>query len=170
MLHDELAGNGVSVCAVCPGAVRTDQLAEEHAWGPTGGASYQNAMASDAVARRIVLASGGSAPVVVVDKPHCEWPSTLWASWADRGGCALPSSGRRSKRCASVSHAPRCLRTGRTCWPRPGRSLAWTARRWGVQKAPWRGPRRRSVLTAAWPGTWRRGVGMASRACAAAGR
>jgi short-subunit dehydrogenase len=70
VLHHELAGSGVSVCAVCPGDVRTDQLAEEHAWGPTGGESYEKAMAPEAVARAIVRAAGASRPVVVVDKPH----------------------------------------------------------------------------------------------------
>ncbi|MGO9898560.1 MAG: SDR family NAD(P)-dependent oxidoreductase [Solirubrobacteraceae bacterium] len=70
VLHHELAGSGVSVCAVCPGDVRTDQLAEEHAWGPTGGESYEKAMAPEAVARAIVRAADGSKPVMVVDKPH----------------------------------------------------------------------------------------------------
>ena len=70
VLHHELAGSGVRVCAVCPGDVRTDQLAEEHAWGPTGGASYEKAMTPDFVARAIVQAAGSSRTVVVVDKPH----------------------------------------------------------------------------------------------------
>ncbi len=70
VLHHELAGSGVSVCAVCPGDVRTDQLAQEHAWGPTGGESYEKAMAPATVARAIVRATGGPRPVVVVDKPH----------------------------------------------------------------------------------------------------
>ena len=70
VLHHELAGTGVGVCAVCPGDVRTDQLAEEHAWGPTGGESYEKAMKPEFVARAIVRAVGGSNPVVVVDKPH----------------------------------------------------------------------------------------------------
>ncbi len=70
VLHHELAGSGVRVCAVCPGDVRTDQLAEEHAWGPTGGETYEKAMSAERVARAIVRAGEGSNPVVVVDKPH----------------------------------------------------------------------------------------------------
>lgn len=70
VMHHELAGSGVHVCAVCPGDVRTDQLAEEHEWGPTGGESYETAMTPDYVARAIVRAAEGSHPVVVVDKPH----------------------------------------------------------------------------------------------------
>ncbi len=70
VLHHELAGTGVKVCAVCPGDVRTDQLAEEHAWGPTGGESYEKAMKPEYAARAIVRAADGSRPVVVVDRPH----------------------------------------------------------------------------------------------------
>lgn len=70
VLHHELAGSGVHACAVCPGDVRTDQLAEEHQWGPTGGESYEKAMKAEYVARAIIRAAGSSAPVVVVDKPH----------------------------------------------------------------------------------------------------
>lgn len=70
VMHHELAGSGVRVCAVCPGDVRTDQLAEEHEWGPTGGESYEKAMTPDYVARAIVRAAESSRPVVVVDKPH----------------------------------------------------------------------------------------------------
>lgn len=70
VLHHELAGSGVRVCAVCPGDVRTDQLAAEHVWGPTGGESYEKAMAPEFVARAIVRAAGSSRTVVVVDKPH----------------------------------------------------------------------------------------------------
>lgn len=70
VLYHELSGTGVHVCAVCPGDVRTDQLAEEHQWGPTGGESYEKAMTPEYVARAIVRAARGSSPVVVVDKPH----------------------------------------------------------------------------------------------------
>jgi short-subunit dehydrogenase len=70
VLHHELAASGLRVCVVCPGDVRTDQLAEEHVWGPTGGESYEKAMKPELVARAIVRAAGGSRPVVVVDKPH----------------------------------------------------------------------------------------------------
>jgi 3-dehydrosphinganine reductase len=69
VLHHELTGSGVRVCAVCPGDVRTDQLAEEHAWGPTGGESYEKAMKPESVARAIVRAADGSRPVVIIDKP-----------------------------------------------------------------------------------------------------
>jgi NAD(P)-dependent dehydrogenase (short-subunit alcohol dehydrogenase family) len=70
VLYHELSGTGVRVCAVCPGDVRTDQLAEEHEWGPTGGESYEKAMKPEYVAGAIVRAAQGSSPVVVVDKPH----------------------------------------------------------------------------------------------------
>ncbi len=77
VLRHELVGTGVRVCAVCPGDVGTDQLAAELAWGPTGGASYQAAMGPDQVARAIVRAAGGSAPLVVVDRPHLRLAFTL---------------------------------------------------------------------------------------------
>jgi NAD(P)-dependent dehydrogenase (short-subunit alcohol dehydrogenase family) len=70
VMHHELAGTGVHVCAVCPGDVRTDQLNEEHQWGPTGGESYEKAMTPEHVAQAIVDAAGGSRSVVVVDKPY----------------------------------------------------------------------------------------------------
>jgi NAD(P)-dependent dehydrogenase (short-subunit alcohol dehydrogenase family) len=70
VMYHELKGSGVHVCAVCPGDVRTDQLAEEHEWGPTGGESYEKAMRPDYVAGAVVRAATGSSPVVVVDKPH----------------------------------------------------------------------------------------------------
>jgi NAD(P)-dependent dehydrogenase (short-subunit alcohol dehydrogenase family) len=70
VMYHELKGTGVHVCAVCPGDVRTDQLAEEHQWGPTGGESYEKAMKPEYVAAAIVRAGSGSSPVVVVDKPH----------------------------------------------------------------------------------------------------
>src|SRR5271156_748043 len=70
VLAHELAGSGVSVTVVCPGDVRTDQLNEEHEWGPTGGGPPQKAMSPDNAARAIVRAAAGRAPVVVVDRPH----------------------------------------------------------------------------------------------------
>jgi NAD(P)-dependent dehydrogenase (short-subunit alcohol dehydrogenase family) len=70
VMYHELAGTGVHVCAVCPGDVRTDQLVEEHEWGPTGGEKPEKAMKPEFVARAIVRAAGGTRPVVVVDKPH----------------------------------------------------------------------------------------------------
>lgn len=70
VLFHELAGSGVRACAVCPGDVRTDQLTEEHEWGPTGGQTPEKAMKPEYVAKAIVRAAGGSKPVVVVDKPH----------------------------------------------------------------------------------------------------
>jgi len=70
VLAHELAGSGVSATVVCPGDVRTDQLNEEHRWGPTGGVPPEKAMSPDYAARAIVRAAAGRAPVVVVDRPH----------------------------------------------------------------------------------------------------
>lgn len=70
VLYHELKGTGVRVCAVCPGDVRTDQLAEEHEWGPTGGATYETAMTPEKVAKAIVRAVDAEIPVLIVDKPH----------------------------------------------------------------------------------------------------
>lgn len=70
VLHHELAGSGVSACAVCPGDVQTEQLSGEIAWGPTGGASYEKAMTAEYVARAVVKAAGASSPLVIVDRPH----------------------------------------------------------------------------------------------------
>jgi NAD(P)-dependent dehydrogenase (short-subunit alcohol dehydrogenase family) len=70
VMYHELKGTGVRACAVCPGDVRTDQLAAEHKWGPTGGESYEKAMRPEYVAGAIVRAAAGSTPVVVVDRPH----------------------------------------------------------------------------------------------------
>lgn len=70
VLHHELAGSGVSACAVCPGDVQTEQLRGEIAWGPTGGTTFAKAMSAERVARVIVEAAAGKAPLVVVDRPH----------------------------------------------------------------------------------------------------
>lgn len=69
VLTHELAGSGVSATVVCPGDVRTDQLQEEHEWGPTGGVVPEKAMSADYVAGAIVRASEGHKPLVVVDRP-----------------------------------------------------------------------------------------------------
>jgi short-subunit dehydrogenase len=70
VLHHELRGSGVRACAVCPGDTRTAQLADEHAWGPTGGVSLEKAMDPARVARDIEAAARGSRTVVVIDRPH----------------------------------------------------------------------------------------------------
>lgn len=70
VLAHELKGSGVRATVVCPGDVRTDQLSEEHEWGPTGGVTPEKAMSPDYVARAVVRAAGGRRPVVVVDRPH----------------------------------------------------------------------------------------------------
>jgi short-subunit dehydrogenase len=70
VLVHELAGSGVRATVVCPGDVRTDQLQEEHAWGPTGGVTPEKAMSADYVAHAIVRAAERGKPLVVVDRPH----------------------------------------------------------------------------------------------------
>jgi short-subunit dehydrogenase len=70
VLAHELAGSGVRATVVCPGDVRTDQLEEEHEWGPTGGVPSEKAMSAEYVARAIVRAADAGKPVVVVDRPH----------------------------------------------------------------------------------------------------
>src|SRR5271167_2449367 len=70
VLNHELAGSGVRATVVCPGDVRTDQLTEEHEWGPTGGVAPEKAMSAERVAQAIVRATAGRKPVVVVDRPH----------------------------------------------------------------------------------------------------
>jgi NAD(P)-dependent dehydrogenase (short-subunit alcohol dehydrogenase family) len=70
VLVHELAGSGVRATVVCPGDVRTDQLEEEHEWGPTGGVTPEKAMSADHVARAIVRATERGKPLVVVDRPH----------------------------------------------------------------------------------------------------
>lgn len=70
VLTHELAGSGVRATVVCPGDVRTDQLEEEHQWGPTGGVTPEKAMSADYVARAIMRAAERGKPLVVVDRPH----------------------------------------------------------------------------------------------------
>ena len=70
VLTHELAGSGVRATVVCPGDVNTDQLGEEHEWGPTGGVTPEKAMAADYVARAIARAAERGKPLVVVDRPH----------------------------------------------------------------------------------------------------
>jgi len=70
VLHHELAGSGVSACAICPGDVQTEQLRGEIAWGPTGGATYEKAMTAEQVAGAVVRAANSHAPLVIVDRPH----------------------------------------------------------------------------------------------------
>jgi len=79
VLYHELAGSGVHACAVCPGDVRTDQLIEEHQWGPTGGQTPEKAMKPDYVAKAIVRAAGGTRTVVVVDRPHLRFAFNFMA-------------------------------------------------------------------------------------------
>lgn len=69
VLHHECSDSAVHACAVCPGDVRTDQLNDEHAWGPTGGVKPEKAMQPDYVAKAIAAAAAGSKPVVVIDRP-----------------------------------------------------------------------------------------------------
>jgi len=76
VLAHELAGSGVSATVVCPGDVRTEQLEEEHEWGPTGGVVPEKAMSAEYCADAIVRAAAGHAPVVVVDRPHLR--AALW--------------------------------------------------------------------------------------------
>jgi NAD(P)-dependent dehydrogenase (short-subunit alcohol dehydrogenase family) len=77
VLHHELAGSGVRVCAVCPGDVQTDQLRAEGEWGPTGGTTFDKAMSTERVARAIVRAAAGRKPIVIVDQPHLRAVFTL---------------------------------------------------------------------------------------------
>ena len=69
VLRHELAGTGIQVCAVCPADVQTDQLSQEHEWGPTGGQPPEKALAPDAVARAVVRGAEGTQPLIVVDRP-----------------------------------------------------------------------------------------------------
>jgi NAD(P)-dependent dehydrogenase (short-subunit alcohol dehydrogenase family) len=67
VMRHELVGSGIQVCAVCPGDVRTDQLAEEQSWGPTGGQSYDKALDPEAVAAAVIRGAQGRRPLIVVD-------------------------------------------------------------------------------------------------------
>ncbi len=67
VLRHELVGSGVHVCAVCPGDVRTDQLSEEQAWGPTGGQTYDKALDPERVADAVLRGTSGRRPLIVVD-------------------------------------------------------------------------------------------------------
>lgn len=78
VLWHELAGSGVRACAVCPGDVRTDQLDQEHQWGPTGGVPPEKAMSPDYLAAAIVRSLDSRNPVVIVDKPHLRAVFNLW--------------------------------------------------------------------------------------------
>jgi NAD(P)-dependent dehydrogenase (short-subunit alcohol dehydrogenase family) len=69
-LQHELAGTGVRATVVCPGDVRTEQLRDEQAWGPTGGSAYEKAMDPDRAARAIVRAASGKRATVIVDDPR----------------------------------------------------------------------------------------------------
>lgn len=69
VLRHELAGTGIQVCAVCPADVQTDQLAQEHSWGPTGGQPPSKALSPDAVARAVVRGADGTRPLIIVDRP-----------------------------------------------------------------------------------------------------
>jgi NAD(P)-dependent dehydrogenase (short-subunit alcohol dehydrogenase family) len=70
VLAHELSGSGVRATVVCPGDVRTDQLSEEHEWGPTGGVTLEKAMSADYAARAIVRAAERGKPLVVIDRPQ----------------------------------------------------------------------------------------------------
>jgi NAD(P)-dependent dehydrogenase (short-subunit alcohol dehydrogenase family) len=70
VLVHELVGSGVRATVVCPGDVNTDQLGEEHEWGPTGGVTPEKAMSADYAARAIVRAAERGKPLVVIDRAH----------------------------------------------------------------------------------------------------
>lgn len=78
VLWHELAGSGVRACAVCPGDVRTDQLDQEHQWGPTGGVPPDKAMSPDYLATAIVRSLDSRNAVVIVDRPHLRAVFNLW--------------------------------------------------------------------------------------------
>jgi short-subunit dehydrogenase len=78
VLWHELAGTGVRACAVCPGDVHTDQLDQEHRWGPTGGVPPEKAMSPDYLAKAIVRSLDSRNAVEIVDKPHLRALFNLW--------------------------------------------------------------------------------------------
>lgn len=78
VLWHELAGSGVRACAVCPGDVRTDQLEQEHQWGPTGGVTADKAMSPDYVAKAILASLDSHNAVAIIDKPHLRTVFNLW--------------------------------------------------------------------------------------------
>ena len=78
VLWHELAGTGVRACAVCPGDVHTDQLDQEHRWGPTGGVPPEKAMSPDYLAKAIVRSLDSRNAVEIVDKPHLRALLNLW--------------------------------------------------------------------------------------------
>ena len=78
VLYHELKGSGVHACALCPGDVRTDQLREDLAWGPTPGVSFEKAMAPERLADAIVAATGGHKAVVIVDRPQMRALFGFW--------------------------------------------------------------------------------------------
>lgn len=78
-LRHELVGSGVRAHVVCPSDVRTEQLRGEHAWGPTGGARYEDALDPDDVAAAIVRVAAGRRHFVIVDRPVRRLQFTLMA-------------------------------------------------------------------------------------------
>jgi short-subunit dehydrogenase len=78
VLWHELSGSGVRACAVCPGDVHTDQLDQEHEWGPTGGVPPEKAMSPDYLAGAIIKALDSHNAVAIVDKPHLKAVFNIW--------------------------------------------------------------------------------------------
>ena len=78
VLWHELAGSGVRACAVCPGDVRTDQLDQEHRWGPTGGVPPEKAMSPEYLAAAIFKSLESRNAVAIIDKPHLRAAFNIW--------------------------------------------------------------------------------------------
>ncbi len=78
VLYHELAGSGVHACAVCPADVRTDQLRDDLAWGPTPGVPFEKAMKPERVAGAIAAAARGGKTVVIVDRPQMRALFGFW--------------------------------------------------------------------------------------------